>query len=72
VACPNFATAALWLFGAGGIFVSTILSSRAGSENCRRRKFTASRTPGRLADAGHYVLDDARDEVVPLICSFLA
>ncbi|MES2692914.1 MAG: alpha/beta fold hydrolase [Verrucomicrobiota bacterium] len=26
----------------------------------------------RLADAGHYVLDDARDEVVPLISSFFA
>lgn len=26
----------------------------------------------RLADAGHYVLDDARDEAVPLITSFLS
>ena len=26
----------------------------------------------RIADAGHYVLDDARDEVLPLIASHLA
>jgi haloalkane dehalogenase len=25
----------------------------------------------RIADAGHYVLEDARDEVVPLITNFL-
>ena len=25
----------------------------------------------RLADAGHYVLEDARDEVVPRVASFL-
>jgi hypothetical protein len=25
----------------------------------------------RLADAGHYVLEDARDEVVPRVAAFL-
>lgn len=38
----------------------------------RWREIYPRATVHRLADAGHYVLDDARDEVVPLLTQFLS
>ncbi len=37
----------------------------------RWREFLSQATVHRIADAGHYVLEDAREEVVPLVVSFL-
>jgi cis-3-alkyl-4-acyloxetan-2-one decarboxylase len=36
----------------------------------RWREFLPLAKVHRIADAGHYVLEDARDEVLPLISSF--
>ncbi len=38
----------------------------------RWREFLPQASVHRFADAGHYVLDDAREEVVPLVASFLS
>lgn len=38
----------------------------------RWREFLPNAEVNRLADAGHYVLDDAREEVLPLISGYLA
>ncbi len=38
----------------------------------RWRSFLPAAEVRRIPDAGHYVLDDARDEVVPLLSAFLA